>query len=73
MAEPLKNQFGIEIPQKIAAMLAGVTPNFAIETFLNEALDGYDDLDLMPRGWKIAEALHHHLPSNYEETANVRD
>ncbi len=71
MAEPLKNQFGIEIPQKIAAMIVGVSPNFATETFLNEVQDGYDDLDLMPRGWKIAEALHHHLPSNYEEAANV--
>lgn len=71
MAEPLKNQFGIEIPQKIAAMMAGVTPHFATETFLNEVIDGYDDLDLMPRGWKIADALHHHLPSNYEEAADV--
>ena len=71
MAEPLKNQFGIEIPQKIAAMIAGVSPNFAIEAFLNEVRDGYDDLDLMPRGWKIAEALHHHLPSNYEEATDV--
>jgi 3-methyladenine DNA glycosylase AlkC len=71
LAEPLKNQFGIEIPQKIAAMMAGVTPNFATETFLNEVRDGYDDLDLMARGWKIAEALHHHLPSNYEEAADV--
>ncbi|MBI4783753.1 MAG: DNA alkylation repair protein [Oscillatoriophycideae cyanobacterium NC_groundwater_1537_Pr4_S-0.65um_50_18] len=71
MAEPLKNQFGIEIPQKIAAMVAGVTPNFATEAFLNEVRDGYDDLDLMPRGWKIAEALHHHLPSNYEEAADI--
>ncbi|XGW00837.1 MAG: hypothetical protein ACAF41_33205 (plasmid) [Leptolyngbya sp. BL-A-14] len=71
MAEPLKNQFGIEIPQKIAAMMARVSPNFATENFLNEVRDGYDDLDLMPRGWKIAEALHHHLPSNYEEAADV--
>lgn len=71
MAEPLKNQFGIEIPQKIAAMIAGVSPTFATEAFLNEVLNGYDDLDLMPRGWKIAEALHHHLLSNYEEAVNV--
>ncbi|WP_199337010.1 hypothetical protein [Oscillatoria sp. FACHB-1407] len=52
-------------------MIVGVIPNFATEAFVSEILDEYDDLDLMPRGWKIAEALHHHLPSNYEEAANV--
>jgi hypothetical protein len=38
LAEPLKNQFGIEIPRKIAAMISGVTPNFPTEAFLNEVL-----------------------------------
>jgi 3-methyladenine DNA glycosylase AlkC len=71
VAEPLKNQFGTAIPPKIAAMIAAVFPQFPTEAFLQEALNGYEDLNLMPRGWKIAEALHHHLPGCYPEAAKI--
>jgi len=66
LAEPLKHQFGADIPRKIAAMVFAVSPVFPTEAFIKDALDGYDELDLMPRGWKIADALYRHLPSNYE-------
>jgi 3-methyladenine DNA glycosylase AlkC len=52
-------------------MICGVFPQFPTEDFLTDALDNYNDFDLMPRGWKIAEALHHHLPSNYEEAVEI--
>ncbi|HEY9648672.1 MAG TPA: hypothetical protein V6C88_19990 [Chroococcidiopsis sp.] len=71
MAEPLKNQFGADIPAKIAEMIAAVSPQFAAEAFIAEALEGYHSLDLMPRGWKIAEALYHHLPKPYEQAAEI--
>jgi len=66
LAEPLKNQFGADIPRKIAAMVFAVSPTFPAAAFIKDALNGYDELDLMARGWKIADALHCHLPSNYE-------
>jgi 3-methyladenine DNA glycosylase AlkC len=71
VAEPLKNQFGAEIPRKIATAIAAVSPHFPTAAFLAEALDGYENLDLMPRGWKIAEALYHHLPSAYEAAVEI--
>jgi 3-methyladenine DNA glycosylase AlkC len=71
LAEPLKNQFGVDIPVKIATMIAAVAPAFPVEAFVQEALAGYEALDLLPRGWKIAEALYRHLPADYEEAIEI--
>ncbi len=71
MAEPLKNQFGTDIPRAIAVMIAAVYPQFAEDAFTTAALNGYDTLGLMPRGWKIAEALHQHLPHPYEAAVEI--
>lgn len=71
MAEPLKNQFGAEVVQKIAAMISGVFPALAQDTFVKEALDGYESLGLMPRGWKIARTLRGHLPADYPEAVEI--
>ncbi|MDZ4702003.1 MAG: hypothetical protein SH809_19995 [Rhodothermales bacterium] len=65
MAEPLKNQYGPEIPRKIAGMIAPVYPAFDREGFLQSALDGYEALELLPRGRHIAKALRRHLPDEY--------
>ncbi len=71
MAEPLKNQFGTDIPRAIAAMISAVYPQFAGDAFIAAVLNGYDSLELMPRGWKIAAALHQHLPSSYEAAIEI--
>lgn len=71
MAEPLKNQFGAEVPRAIAIMIKAVHPPFDSVAFIADALDGYDDLELMPRGKKIAQALQRHLPSNYPQAASI--
>jgi 3-methyladenine DNA glycosylase AlkC len=71
LAEPLKNRFGADIPEQIAAMIAAVSQDFAARDFVHDALDGYEPLDLMARGKKIAAALRRHLPQDYpvaEET-----
>lgn len=65
MAEPLKNQYGSDVPRTIAAMVAAVYPSFDEVGFVRDALDGYDALALMPRGKKIAQALRQHLPGDY--------
>jgi 3-methyladenine DNA glycosylase AlkC len=71
MAEPLKNQFGVEIPNKIARMIFSVYPAFDQTAFIKAALDGYKALDLMPRGWKIARTLRGYLPDNYIEAVGI--
>ncbi len=71
MAEPLKNQFGPEIPEKIAGMIARVFPGFDAESFVEDALDGYEALELTPRGRRIAAALRRHLPDDYETALDI--
>lgn len=71
MAEPLKNHFGIEIPRRIAGMISGVFPAFDSEGFIRRAMDGYEALELMPRGRKIARALRAHLPDSYPEAIEI--
>jgi 3-methyladenine DNA glycosylase AlkC len=71
MAEPLKNQFGADIPRRIAGMVAAVHPDFDTGAFLRDALAGYEALELMPRGRHIAAALRRHLPADYEAALAV--
>jgi len=62
MAEPLKNQYGADVPRAIASMISKVHPAFDSARFVRDVLDGYHALELMPRGKKIAVALRQHLP-----------
>lgn len=71
MAEALKNHYGPEIPHAIARMIASVHPRFNTRAFLRDALDGYDTLELMQRGRRIADALHAHLPAHYADAVKV--
>lgn len=71
MAEPLKNQYGPKIPRTIARMIAAVHPAFPTESFLHDALDGYEALELKPRGQHIAEALHRHLPTDFPQAVDI--
>ncbi len=71
MAEALKNQFGPDVPQAIARMVKAVHPAFDGDAFLQDALQGYDALALMPRGQHIAHALQAHLPADFEQAAAI--
>ena len=71
MAEPLKNQFGPGIPRRIAAQIEAVHPAFDSAAFLRDALDGYETLELMDRGRRIADALRRHLPDDYEAALRI--
>ena len=71
MAEPLKSSFGADIPRKLAAEISAVFPAFDRKAFLTDALDGYEALDLMPRGRRIAQALGRHLPADYPEATAI--
>lgn len=61
MGEPLKNRYGPEIPVRIAEMILRVHRGFPKHGFLRDALDGYEALELMPRGRHISRALRKHL------------
>jgi len=71
MAEPLKNQFGPEIPTKIAGMISEEFPEFESAAFIREVLDGYEALSLTQRGWQITKALRQYLPSDYEAAVEI--
>lgn len=71
MAEPLKNQYGPDVPRKIAGMIAAVHPPFDEDAFLHSALDGYEALELVPRSKHIAKALRDHLPADYETAVDL--
>jgi 3-methyladenine DNA glycosylase AlkC len=71
MAEPLKNQYGPDIPRRIAAMIKDVHPTFPEKAFLKTALRGYEALELMDRGRHIAKALGEHLPESFPAAAKI--
>ena len=71
MAEPLKNQYGPAIPRAIAYMVHAVHPAFPKKQFLRDALEGYEALELMPRGHHIAHVLRRHLPENFEQAVGI--
>lgn len=71
MAEALKNRYGPEIPRRIARMIAQVHPAFPTQDFLRDALDGYEALELMPRGRHIARALRRHLPQEVPAAIDI--
>jgi 3-methyladenine DNA glycosylase AlkC len=71
MAEPLKAQYGPEVPERIAAMLARAEPAFASRAFVATALRGYEALELLPRARQIARAMHEHLPGDFERALSL--
>ena len=52
-------------------MIAAVYPRFDSRRFVRDCLRGYDELALMARGWKIADALRAHLPADFPEAIEI--
>lgn len=71
MAEPLKNQFGTDVPRRIGDQIAAVSTKFDKRAFMRDTLDGYDALELMPRARHIARQLRAHLPPKYPEALRI--
>lgn len=71
MAEPLKNYYGPDVPRKIAKMISHVHSDFASDAFLQEVLNGYDQLELMPRGRHMAKVLVKYLPGDFRKAAEI--
>jgi 3-methyladenine DNA glycosylase AlkC len=71
MAEPLKNLYGLDIPVRIAKMIRAVSPEFDEQRFLDYVLPEYTSLELMPRGWHMADGLKLALPECYERAVRI--
>lgn len=71
MAEPLKKQFGPEVVRRISDMISAVYSEFPAGQFFAEVIDGYEELELMQRGRKIARVLKACLPVDYKDAAKI--
>ena len=71
MAEPLKNQFGADVPRAIADMVRAVHRDFPLDAFMQDVLTGYEALELMPRGRQVARCLRQHLPADFEQALAI--
>lgn len=71
MAEPLKNYFGPEVVRLWARWLEESVPGFRPSSFLREALEGFEGLELMPRGRHLGEVVARHLPESFPMAAGV--
>ncbi|MBD9405906.1 DNA alkylation repair protein [Acidovorax sp. ACV02] len=64
MAEPLKYLLNDTVPPRIAAMVRRAWRKFDTTAFLQQVEPGYESLELMARGQRIAQALQTHLPQD---------
>lgn len=71
MAEPLKHLIGPHTARDTADAVARAWGNFDHAAFLADTLPVIDGLELMQRGQCIADALHRHLPADFEQTAPI--
>lgn len=67
----LKARYGPEVPRKIGEHIGVVFPAWKQEAFLQAALNGYDNLELMDRGRQISKALRQHLPPRFSEALDI--
>ncbi|MGC4409328.1 DNA alkylation repair protein [Rhizobium rosettiformans] len=71
MAEPLKHLIGPNTARDTAEAVARASETFDRAAFLADILPVIDDLELMQRGQCIADALHRHLPDDFEQAASI--
>ncbi|PIF19563.1 MULTISPECIES: DNA alkylation repair protein [unclassified Acidovorax] len=71
MAEPLKHLLNDTVPPRIAAMVRRAWRKFDTTAFLQQVEPGYESLELMARGQRIAQALQTHLPQDVSRALGV--
>jgi 3-methyladenine DNA glycosylase AlkC len=64
VAQPLKDQYGPEVPLRVAAMLRAADPRFDADGFAAAALHGYHEQPLLGRARLVAAALVPYLPAD---------
>ena len=71
MAELLKNKYPLEVAEKISRMILAVHSTFDSKGFVDHVQQGYEQLELMDRGRKIATALKVFLPNDFEQAVFI--
>src|SRR5688572_16679149 len=71
MTTRLKDFFGERVVRAIGEDLSAAHRAFNQSAFVARSLDGLEKLELIARGWLIAEALHEHLPRPFSRAAKV--
>ncbi|HET6398301.1 MAG TPA: DNA alkylation repair protein, partial [Candidatus Thermoplasmatota archaeon] len=71
MAEQLKSAFGPQRVARIADEFAQAWPAFPKAAFLGQVLEGFDDVGLMDRCRRVADALAATLPTGFPDAVQV--
>ncbi len=71
MAEPLKHLIGPQTARDTADAVAQAWEPFDKTAYLSDVLATLDTLELMQRGKCIANALHRHLPADFEQAVQI--
>jgi 3-methyladenine DNA glycosylase AlkC len=71
MATPLKSLFNAALVRGVGADLRRAWPKFDRPSFETAALARLDDLELTARARAVADALHAHLPPDFEEAVEI--
>lgn len=71
MADTLKSKYERPTVERIASMIAKAHPGFKRKAFVESALDGFDQLELMDRGRAIARAMRKHLPQDIPQALDI--
>jgi 3-methyladenine DNA glycosylase AlkC len=71
MAEPLKSYVNEAVVRRIAALIRVVLPSFDEAVFIRLAVDGLEELELIPRAKHITVCLKQALPQDPEEAISI--
>jgi hypothetical protein len=71
MAGDLKSFFGRRVVESLAQDFLRADSGFDSAGFIAESLNGIESLELLARGWHIAEALKRRLPGEFPSAAQV--
>lgn len=71
MPSDLKSFFDARIVNEISADLRRAHSKFDKNNFAKDCLNGLDGLELIARGWQIAEAMRRHLPKHFPDAATI--
>ncbi len=71
MPAKLKDFFDERVVRSIAGDLAHALPSLDVRRFVREGLDGLEKLELIARGWHLAETLKRHLPESFPEAVRI--
>jgi len=67
----LKESLDALAVQQLADCLRDIHPSFDLVAFSKTANHGLKDLELKARVYHLIDALHQHLPQNFEQTAQI--